>query len=573
MGLHSDTRSGGMTKSGRTGLQQDMRYALDIVYTKGLRVNYDGAIIGYVANYSQISGNNHIYKMIINASTNLVEVYLDDKCVYIYKDYPVAASDYPFKIVAAVKQYSLKECTSIKTRTTPVTSNNLPLMGVSPGHNHYHFDNTNFISRGYNFYVNTGITTTNGVHGNNSLGNIMSELSSNDIGLSISSLGDVGIGTFTPGVVVNTNGGGSWSGPNPPNYGSKYKLNIKGGDISSKACQIMIENESYNKGIEFRYVSASGNTQDFPQAKLYTSGNNYETKLHFSTAKGSSSNQIDKSNTTSVEVMTLDDNGYVGIGTTTPVCPLDVIGKAYQSISTRAYFNSLADSATGPGVSGDLITIKAEKYIWAGGALLVTSDERIKENIQDIPDEFSLQKIRDISCVWYNYKDKIAKGSGKVAGFLAQQVKEHLPEAVNIEKSIIPNEMKILQDISWNSFDISGSDSSGNPIDISGIGLKMSCDLTDVSGVKYRFYVSNDLSANDEVMKEIVGNIDNTFTFDTSYNNVFCYGIEVDDFHILDKQKLFLNFSATQELDKIVIALKEENNILKERWKLRKKII
>jgi hypothetical protein len=33
---------------------------------------------------------------------------------------------------------------------------------------------------------------------------------------------------------------------------------------------------------------------------------------------------------------------------------------------------------------------------------------------------------------------------------------------------------------------------------------------------------------------------------------VFCYGKEVDDFHTLDKSKLFaLNFSATQEIDRI----------------------
>ena len=89
-------------------------------------------------------------------------------------------------------------------------------------------------------------------------------------------------------------------------------------------------------------------------------------------------------------------------------------------------------------------------------------------------------------------------------------------------------------------------------LDVSWNGLEMSCNLTDVSGVKYRFYVSNDISGNNECIKEIVGNSNNTFTFDTSYNNVFCYGKEINDFCTLDKQKLFaLNFSATQEIDKI----------------------
>ena len=88
--------------------------------------------------------------------------------------------------------------------------------------------------------------------------------------------------------------------------------------------------------------------------------------------------------------------------------------------------------------------------------------------------------------------------------------------------------------------------------------FQLNSNLQDVSGVNYRFYVSNDPSGNDEIKKEIIGNNDNTFTFDSSYNNVFCYGKEVDDFHTLDKQKLFtINFSATQELDKIIQSQEE----------------
>jgi hypothetical protein len=66
------------------------------------------------------------------------------------------------------------------------------------------------------------------------------------------------------------------------------------------------------------------------------------------------------------------------------------------------------------------------------------------------------------------------------------------------------------------------------------------------------YFNNRSSSGNDEMKKEVVGNDDNTFTFDKEYNNVFCYGKEVDDFHVLDKPKLFtINFSATQEIDKI----------------------
>ena len=54
-----------------------------------------------------------------------------------------------------------------------------------------------------------------------------------------------------------------------------------------------------------------------------------------------------------------------------------------------------------------------------------------------------------------------------------------------------------------------------------------------------------------ETELDIVGNPDNSFTFEKN-GIAFCYGKQVDDLHILDKQKLFaLNFSATQEIDRI----------------------
>ena len=236
--------------------------------------------------------------------------------------------------------------------------------------------------------------------------------------------------------------------------------------------------------------------------------------------------------------MVINTVGNVGIGTTSPSYPLEVSGQTpAASIGTYAQFYMGTGigppfAATGTSTTSPDVSIYAEKSIWTGKRLLSTSDERIKENITEVPDNLALQMLRDIDCNYYEYKDKISSGTQQTIGFIAQQVKEHLSIAVSIKKSIIPNEMRVLE-ATWD-------------------GLNMSSDLTDVSGVKYKFYVSNDPSGNDEVKKEIVGNEDNTFTFDKHYNNVFCYGKEVDDFHTLDKQKLFtVNFSATQEIDKI----------------------
>tara|TARA_B100000902_G_scaffold67346_2_gene73579 strand:- start:96 stop:2576 length:2481 start_codon:yes stop_codon:yes gene_type:complete len=242
----------------------------------------------------------------------------------------------------------------------------------------------------------------------------------------------------------------------------------------------------------------------------------------------------------------------VGIGTTSPSYPLHVNG--WVQMSSWSGYHVQTGSAGASTGSGQMITIQAQYGIWVGShGLVVSSDQRIKTNISEVPDNLSLQKLRDISCCYYEYKDKLGRGSEKTIGFIAQQVKEHMPMAVGIQKDIIPNEMRILTNISWEEI----TDNSSNQ-------YKLTTDLQDVSGVKYRFYVINDPSGNDECKKEIIGNEDNTFTFDTSYNSVFCYGKEVDDFHTLEKAKLFaLNFSATQELDRKVIVLENENAELK----------
>ena len=82
-------------------------------------------------------------------------------------------------------------------------------------------------------------------------------------------------------------------------------LQIKGNGDSNNV-QLLIENESYNKGIQFQYKSASGSSYNFPQARIWTSGSSYDTKLYFSTAKGSSN-----SNTVLSTAMTIDYDGNV----------------------------------------------------------------------------------------------------------------------------------------------------------------------------------------------------------------------------------------------------------------------
>ena len=237
----------------------------------------------------------------------------------------------------------------------------------------------------------------------------------------------------------------------------------------------------------------------------------------------------------------ISTTGRVGIGTSSPDFPLHITSfrnGQYTGIHGEYYARLNATSWSIYGRYYDNhgtknISLKTSYGIWNQGELFSTSDERIKENILDVSDNVALQQLRDISCCFYEYKDKVIKGTDKTIGFIAQQVRENMPMAVSIQKGIIPNEMRNIENPQWTTL----TDASGNNT------YKLTItDLLDASGnIKYRFYMSNDPSGNDECEKEITSleNDPKSFIFEEQWQNVFLYGKEVDDFHTLDKQKLF----------------------------------
>ena len=250
---------------------------------------------------------------------------------------------------------------------------------------------------------------------------------------------------------------------------------------------------------------------------------------------------------TTLPIMLNPNGGNVCIGNSTPYYPLHVSGgESWSGGTSRKYFDYSLTNWSPTTTSSFTLGVDISHYCWAKG-YTTSSDERIKKNIRDLSDNDSLIKLRDISCVHYEYKDEIKNGGKPTIGFIAQQVASIYPGAVSLVPEYIPNEYRILTDISWD--EVTRTDSTGNT---ETIYYLTSESMGDVSGCKYRFEC-RDLSANiEEIEIELKGDEYNRFEFKYKYPEIFLYGKEVDDFHILDKPRLFaINFSATQEIDKI----------------------
>lgn len=236
-------------------------------------------------------------------------------------------------------------------------------------------------------------------------------------------------------------------------------------------------------------------------------------------------------------------NDYVGFMSSTANYPIEVGNYANNYVGTCGFIRYIVSSGNWFVLPSSQTTrnvsIRTVGDVWvnsSGQSVIISSDRRIKTNIEDVPDNFALEQLRQIPTRQYEYIDKLSFGNQKQIGFIAQEVKEVMPNAVQSEgqDELIPDVFKIIN-CSWDGNRMSSTDLPAG-----------------VSGVEYKFTVSDTTDHEDEKEMALIGNEDDTFTFDKPYTTVFCYGSKVKDFHTIDYGKLHtLNFSATQQIDKI----------------------
>ena len=187
---------------------------------------------------------------------------------------------------------------------------------------------------------------------------------------------------------------------------------------------------------------------------------------------------------------------------------------------------------------------------WAGD-YYVSSDSRIKKDIEELEDQECLQKILQLKPCKYRYiDDSKNKSDGKVYGFIAQEIKEVFPEAVSIQKECLPNVMK------------KASITDKNKITL----LESLQEITETIELQIDMEISiYDINENKITCKIIEKYDENNFKIDQDIESDLCfvYGSITDDFNTINKEYInCVNISAVQELYKKIINQQQKINEL-----------
>ena len=230
----------------------------------------------------------------------------------------------------------------------------------------------------------------------------------------------------------------------------------------------------------------------------------------------------------------------------------DASGK-FNPYNKHLHLNNISDGEIFIGGGGGNTTVYNVLTAWRFDTdeTAYTSDRRIKTEITTVDDDKALNQVNSLECKEYHYKDPLKRNEQKTIGFIAQEVNEIIPNAVRLRTKFVPDELRKIESMSW----------SNNVLTIPDLDMS----IENLTGL-CKFYVSDDISGNNEMVKNIEcekdenGKKTNGFEFEKQYTNVFLHSKEVNDFHMIDKNQIFaLHHSAIQELSRKNNALQQEN--------------
>jgi hypothetical protein len=179
-----------------------------------------------------------------------------------------------------------------------------------------------------------------------------------------------------------------------------------------------------------------------------------------------------------------------------------------------------------------------------GGGFFISSDIRTKTNISEINLTDALHMLRIITPKQYNFIENINKLEH---GFIAQELREILPNCVSKRSDYIPNIFEVANITNKNTITLTNKSTS--------------CFTINDSSVTKIKLIMKDNTEKKTTLKKIID--DKTFIIDDEIDDhtiIFVYGQEVDDFHVLDKNTIFtITTAAVKQLD---IELQETKQIV-----------
>jgi hypothetical protein len=243
-------------------------------------------------------------------------------------------------------------------------------------------------------------------------------------------------------------------------------------------------------------------------------------------------------------------NGRMGINTTTPRAPLDVVG-TYSVTPLSGFYASLRDQSADDGLGtigspGPVpnLSIVASNNIYAN-EFDAYSDIRIKNLIGTSSRQQDYETINHIAIRDYTMKDKLKYGNHHFKKVIAQELEKFAPDLVSKHVDFIPNVYQITDTITKTE---NGSHLYfRRPHHLGDTAKKLEALLAEMGSLQ-TFNILSIPSPTEVVID----------AKDITCPHIFVYGEQIPDFRTVDYEGLTtLNISATQLLSKEVKQLQQ----------------
>ena len=368
--------------------------------------------------------------------------------------------------------------------------------------------------------VNVGAGASNGILIGTTIVMILSGVGNKDLAINNPTTGDIIIDTNAHTQIVCKDSNG-FVGIN--NTTPIYQLDVNGTARFSSG--VTMANTIYCADNNYALYSSAN------KPKMYFSGNNtgiYGDEVYFST-------------NATVAYANISSSGLKIGDSTLSTYPLYVNGSATVSTASGYY---MVGSGTGSySTQNQAISIYASNYIVSAVGFLAISDKRVKKNVTSLSG--GLEAIRQLEPVTYKFKDSVLVGNGNKTGLLAQDVTKVLPDAINKITDFITNVYSLQNCIDFGTTGIITGVTPGL-LGSTGIIRLMKTDNTPYD-TDYSTEINGDI---------IIQNKDRVLS---GITQVFVYGEQVNDFHVINYNHIYMNMlQAIKELDAKVALLENK---------------